>query len=134
VDVVITEWALDAYLDLKHQGAFSVNQFNETIRPDVNLLKQGLPFNHAKFRNSNFWWPAQDINGIEIPYDYKMKWHNMGNGRNQLRLTIAVMNECAYLCYGYLKTSDSQDKRFSARLKNRIEDIRQGAFVIRGQL
>ena len=64
MDVVITEWALDAYLDLKHQGAFSVNQFNETIRPDVNLLKQGLPFNHAKFRNSNFWGLKQSTKNL----------------------------------------------------------------------
>ncbi len=134
MEVIITGWALDSYLDLKHRGAFSSREFNESIRPSVELLEKGLPLNNPKFRNSTFWGPAQDINGMEIPCGYKMKWHNLGNGRNQLRLTVAIISERAYLCHAYVKTSDSQDKRFSARLKNRIEDIRQGAFITRGQL
>ncbi len=134
MEVVITEWGLDSYLDLKHQGTFTVTEYQKFIRPDVELLKEGLPFRHPKFRNSHFWGPAQDINGVEIPCGYKMKWHNLGNGKNQLRLTVCTVNDKAYLCHAYIKTSDSQDKRFSARLKNRIEDIRHGNFVIRGYL
>jgi hypothetical protein len=134
VEVVITEWALDSYLDLKHQGAFSLEQFNAVIRPDVELLKEGLPLRHPKFRNSHFWGPAQDINGLEIPCGFKMKWHNLGNGRNQIRLTVCIIEEKAYLCHAYIKTSDSQDKRYSARLKNRIADIRHRHFVLRGYL
>lgn len=132
VEVVITEWALDTYLQLKQQGSFSVDDYRNTIRPDVELLKEGLPLQHPKFRQSNFWGPAQDLSGCEIPCGYKMKWHNVGNGKVQLRLTIAIIDGTAYLCHAYAKTSDSQDKRFSARLKNRIEDIRHGYFVTRG--
>ena len=134
MEVVITEWALDSYLELKHLGAFSMAEYRDVIRPDVELLKQGLPLRHAKFRNKHFWGPAQDVNGVEIPCGFKMKWHNIGNGKNQIRLTVAIVDGKAYLCHAYLKTSDSQDKRYSARLKNRIADIRHGHFVTRGKL
>lgn len=132
--MVITEWALDSYLELKHLGAFSMVEYRNVIRPDVELLKEGLPLRHPKFRQRNFWGPAQDVNGVEIPSGFKMKWHNLGNGKNQMRLTVAVVDSKAYLCHAYLKTSDSQDKRYSARLKNRIADIRHGQFVTRGRL
>lgn len=87
-----------------------------------------------KFRNSKFWGPAQDIGGSEISCGYKMKWHNISNGKNEMRLTVAIVSEVAYLCHAYLKTSETQDKRFSARLKNRIADIQADIFVVRGYL
>lgn len=134
MEVVITEWGLDAYLDLKHKGAFTTDEYRDVIRPDVELLKQGLPLRHPKFRNNHFWGPAQDVDGVEIPCGFKMKWRNLGNGKSQLRLTVAIIEGRAYLCHAYVKTSATQDKRHSARLKNRIEDIRRGHFVIRGYL
>lgn len=134
VDIIITEWALASYVELKGMGAFSLEEYKTTLRPDILLLKDGLPLKSPKFRNSKFWGPAQDINGVEIPCGYKMKWHNMGNGKNEIRLTIALLEERAFLCHAYVKTSDTQDKRFSSRLKNRIADIRVGSFAIRGRL
>lgn len=132
--IVITEWALDSYLEMKGAGAFSDEEYRAIIRPDILLLKEGFPLKSPKFRNNKFWGPAQDIGGNEIPCGYKMKWHNMGNGKNEMRLTIAIVSEVAYLCHAYLKTSETQDKRFSARLKNRIADIQADIFVVRGYL
>ena len=37
--IVITAWALDSYLDLKHSGVFSSEEYKTKIRPDVLLLK-----------------------------------------------------------------------------------------------
>ena len=134
MNIVITEWALDSYLELKGMGAFSEEEYRHIIRQDVLLLKDGLPLKNPKFRNNKFWGPAQDIRGKEIPCGFKMKWHNMGNGKNEIRLSIAIIEESAYLCHAYLKTSDTQDKRFSSRLKNRIADIHANIFVVRGRL
>lgn len=35
VDLVITEWALDAYLEHKHRNVFTTDEYRQTIRPDV---------------------------------------------------------------------------------------------------
>ena len=43
LEIIITEWALQSYLQLKHQGAFSRDDYKKTIRPDVELLKDGYP-------------------------------------------------------------------------------------------
>lgn len=39
MDIVITEWALDSYLNLKHANTFTDAEYKNTIRPDVELLK-----------------------------------------------------------------------------------------------
>jgi hypothetical protein len=39
MDIVITAWALDSYLDLKHTHVFTDPEYKGTIRPDVMLLK-----------------------------------------------------------------------------------------------
>jgi hypothetical protein len=39
MDIVITAWALDSYLELKHSHAFTDSEYKVTIRPDVILLK-----------------------------------------------------------------------------------------------
>lgn len=39
MEVVITEWALNSYLELVSDGAFSTDQYKATIRPDVERLK-----------------------------------------------------------------------------------------------
>ena len=53
MEIVITRWALDAYLDLKNENAFSGSEFNEKIKPDVLLTKE-YP-EHPKFKNNKFW-------------------------------------------------------------------------------
>lgn len=38
-DVIITEWALDSYLELVHRRVFDRAEYRSTIRPDVDRLK-----------------------------------------------------------------------------------------------
>lgn len=39
MDILITQWALDAYLELKRKRVFDENTYKEIIRPDVLLLR-----------------------------------------------------------------------------------------------
>jgi len=75
LEVVITEWALDAYLNLKHQKVFDRAYYWRTIRPDVELLSQ-FPTD-PKFRSSKFWGPATDKSGNVIPDGLKMNWRQV---------------------------------------------------------
>lgn len=134
MEVVITEWSLNSYLDLKHQQVFTDQEYRSELRPDAELLKQGWPPVHPKFSSSKFWGPATDISGKTIQCGYKMKWHNIGNGKVQLRLAVVVYNSKAFLCQGYVKANEATDKREMAKLKNRINDIANGAYYYRGLL
>lgn len=134
MDIVITEWGFQSYLDLKHSNVFTRDDYKNTIRPDVELLKAGFPSPHAKMANAKFWSQTTDRSGVRLDDGYKMKWHNMGPGNVQLRLLVALLNNKAYLCDAYVKTSDKLDKRMVAKLKMRIRDISQGTFVQRGLL
>lgn len=40
MNIVISQWALDAYLDLKSRQIFSPQEYWGTIRPDALLLRQ----------------------------------------------------------------------------------------------
>jgi hypothetical protein len=53
-EVVITEWALDSYLNLKANQAFTDHEYWTILRPDVELLKTGIPSAHPKFASSTF--------------------------------------------------------------------------------
>lgn len=132
MDIVITEWAFQSYLDLKHKGAFTMNQYHQDLRPSARKLSN---YPHDPFfKDSKKWGPAQDKNGLPIPHGFKLKWHNMGNGRVQLRCLVVIWNNTAFLCDSYNKTSDSLDKRKCSRLKNKIQDISLGHFYHRGLL
>lgn len=63
-----------------------------------------------------------------------MKWHNIGNGKVQLRLAVVFLRGKFFLCQAYVKTNDSLDKRQMARLKNRINDIANETYGFRGYL
>lgn len=134
MDVVITEWSLDSYLDLKHAQAFSDAEYRTVLRPDAELLKEGWPPTHPKFTYAKFWSPANDFSGRSIKYGFKMKWHNIGNGKNQLRLAVVIWEGKAFLCQGYLKTDEKVDRRQMALLKNRINNIADGTYHYRGLL
>lgn len=62
-----------------------------------------------------------------------MKWHNIGAGKVQLRLCVAMTGQ-AFLCQAYVKNSPSIDKRESAKLKSRINLIALGKYQYRGML
>ena len=70
MDIVITAWALDSYLNLKHAHVFTDQEYKGTIRPDVMLLKT-FPID-VKFQNSKFWSIATDGKGSKISDGFKM--------------------------------------------------------------
>lgn len=103
MDIVITEWALDSCLNLKHEKAFSDSDYKNILLPNVEMLRGGLPSAHAEFQNPKFWGPATDSSGNTIQYGYKMEWHNIGSGRVQLRLGVVILQRKSFLCQGYIE-------------------------------
>ena len=90
MDIIITAWALDSYLELKYNQAFSQNDYQDIIRPDVMRLKS-YP-NDPKFMSGKFWSIASSDFG-QISGGFKMKWHNLGSNRLQLRLLVGMFKE-----------------------------------------
>lgn len=140
MEVVITEWAKQSYLDLRNAQAFTRDEYKKILRPDAELLK--IYPNDPKFSVAKFWGPAVDVSNKTIPNGFKMKWHNIGNGKIQLRLLIVIIEselnnikaECAFLCESYVKSGTSQDKRQMEKLKIKIRRIAQGNYYYRGSL
>ncbi|MHB1846251.1 MAG: hypothetical protein ACYCWW_15620 [Deltaproteobacteria bacterium] len=62
--IVITEWALDSYLNLLHAGTFSRAEYKNVIRPDVVLLRDGIPSPHPKFQQSTSSLEAGTFTGV----------------------------------------------------------------------
>lgn len=130
LDIIITQWALDSYLDLRGQNVFNSNVYWSTLRPDILLLKI-FPQN-IKFKQSKFWSVAQDNNGI-IQDGYKMKWHQVGTGLVQLRLPVGLLGN-ANLCEAYVKNNTKSEKRQLAKFKTHLQLIKQGNYTICGRL
>ena len=130
MEIVITEWALQSYLEL--YGVFTPYEYQTKLRPNAELLKD-YPDN-MKFMNDKFWGPCKDKSGQIIHQGYKMKWHNIGPGRIQLRLLVVITNDVAYLCNAYVKDNENTDFREMAKLKTRIQLIKEGRFIFRGRL
>ena len=136
MDIIITQWALDSYLDLKHSGAFSATDYRATIRPDVLLLK--VYPNHPKFSNGKFWSIAT-LNKNLLSDGFKMKWHNLGERRIQLRLLVGLgfkgqLTGISCLIQAYVKTGPKAEQREILKLQTRLEMIRQGRYIERGRL
>lgn len=134
MDVLITEWGLQSYLDLKHERVFTAQEYRTVIRPDVELLKGGFNPPAPKLTNGQFWGPATDKSGAPIQHGFKMKWRNLGPGLVQLRLCVAVIGNEALLCHAFVKDSPATDKRQMALFKHRINQIAQGLLTVRGKL
>lgn len=134
MDIIITEWALDSYLNLVHKAVFSRQDYKNVLRPDVELLGLGWPSPSPKFQQSVFWGPATDRGGKSIPHAFKMKWRNLGPGLVQLRLGVVLWNSAWFLCQGYVKSSAAVDKRECAMLKRRVNLISTGSYTFRGKL
>jgi hypothetical protein len=130
MDIVITDWALDSYLELKHGREFSTDDYRQTIRPDVLLLKT-FP-DAPKFGSNKFWSPA-DYGGVRIAGGFKMKWHQLGDRQVQLRLPVGMMEE-AFLFHAYVKTDPKREARHLAKFKTRLELVRRGQYTERGRL
>lgn len=131
MEIVITAWALDSYLDLKHSHVFSNQEYKVTIRPDVLLLKT-YP-EDVKFKNSKFWSHAADAMKNLIPEGHKMKWRQIGPGNIQLRLPVGKFKDF-YLCEAYVKSDPKLEKRKMAKFKTHLELIRRGQFTECGRL
>lgn len=131
MEMVITQWALDSYLDLKNKNVFSDGEFDTIIKPD-GLLLLGYP-NHPKFNNNKFWSPAQDKSGVVIPNGYKMKWHNVGSGKVQLRLPVGIINGVAYLCQAYVKSDEKIERLKLAKFRDHLKLIRLDQHVVKGR-
>ena len=131
MNIVITAWALDSYLDIKHAHVFIDQEYKGTIRPDVMLL-QTFPTD-VKFQNSKFWSIATDGKGSKISDGFKVKWHQIGPGKVQMRLPVGMFAE-SYLCEAYVKTDPKKEKRMMAKFKTHLELIRRGQFTECGRL
>ena len=132
MDIIITDWALQSYLELKY--VFAEKEYLEILRPDASLLRE-YP-THPKFGNAKFSGPCKDKSGKVIHCGYKMKWHNIGIGSGgiQLRLLVVIINDTAYLCNAYVKDNENTDFREMAKLKIKIKLIHERRFVFRGRL
>lgn len=131
--VVITEWALDSYLNLKHAQVFSPQDYWNILRPDVERLKMGLPSPDPKFATPTFWGPAKQGN-VVLHAGYKMKWHQLGPGQVQLRLPVMSRNRSAFLCEAYIKANAATEQRKMARFKTHMNLISLNRYVYRGSL
>lgn len=124
MDLVLTNWALDSYLELLKKHVFSKEEFLDVIYQDVLLLKD-YPSNE-KFNQSKFWGIAT-LHNRSISDAYKMKWHNFGVGRVQLRLCIVILKKEIFVCNGYVK-DDKTDLREMAKLKIKVDKIKENKF------
>jgi hypothetical protein len=101
MEIVLTNWALQSYLDLKHLHAFTNHEYHTILRPDAERLKS-FP-NDPKFKTRGFLGPATKGNGVNVSNGYKMKWDSVGPGKNELRLCVAILGSSAFLCQAYIK-------------------------------
>lgn len=128
--IIITDWALQSYLELIE--VFTKQEYQDILRPDAELLHE-YP-HHPKFRNNKFWGPCKEKSGKIVRNGYKMKWHNIGPGGVQIRLLVVVIDEIAYLCNAYVKNNENIDFREMSKLKNKIQLICEGRYIFRGTL
>jgi hypothetical protein len=131
MEVVITGWALQSYLDLKHRHAFTNREYQTIFRPDAERLK--IFPNDTKFKVRGFWGPATKGNGVNVTDGYKMKWDSVGPGKNELRLCVTIIGPKAFLCQAYIKKGKN-DLRECLNLERYIALIRQGRYVDRGRI
>jgi hypothetical protein len=130
VKIIITRWALDAYLELKQENVFSQQYYQEQLRPDALLLSH-YP-SDPKFGNGKFWSPIK-YNNQMVSHGFKMKWHQVGNGCVQMRLPIALLHE-AYLCQGYVKRNEKTEQRMLAKFKTHLQLIQEENYIKCGEL
>lgn len=142
MEVIITEWGFQSYLNHRANGVFSDSEYKRSLRPDAELLKTDDPFdqNHPRFSNSKFWRPAKYLGKI-TPHGFKMKWHNFGNGNVQFRLCIVIAEtdiggikkKRAFICTAYIK-DDKTEKSEMAKLLIHIARIFSNNVHYKGSL
>jgi hypothetical protein len=130
LNIIITQWALDSYLNLRHAQVFTPQYYKQVLRPDVLRLKN-YP-DDPKFDNAKFWSPAKFKKHM-IPNGFKMKWHQVGNGQVQLRLPVGLVDQ-AFLCEAYVKNDGKKEQRMLAKFKTHLQLIEEKRFSICGEL
>ena len=110
---------------------FSNEEYWDVIRPKAERLKD-FP-DDPLFENPKFWGPAKDSKG-EVKNLFKMKWHNLGSGKVQLRQVVAILEDKAYLLKAYVKNNEKYDMRQIAISKIHLDLIKQGRVKILGEL
>lgn len=133
MDIVITEWALQSYLDLYAKRAFTAQEYKQQLRPDVLLLKKSWPRQIRSFTSASSGAPLKFATQ-RVPDGFKMKWHNMGDGKVQLRLCVTWFRGRVFLCQAYIKDSTATDAREIAKFLGRVQMIHQSRHVERGVL
>jgi len=121
MNIIITQWALDAYLNIRGI-VFTKQEFDTLIKPDVMLLRH-YP-SASKFQNGKFW----SIAGHGIKAGFKIKWHQIGNGKVQLRLLVGLIKQDFYLCEAYHKRNEKFEQRQLMKFKTHIALIREGKY------
>lgn len=61
MEVIITEWALDAYIDMKARRVFSDEEYHRTLRPDALRLKH-----YPRTQNSRYSSFGQSLNAHPV--------------------------------------------------------------------
>ncbi len=69
MEIIITEWGLNSYLEMKHNRVFTEGEYKNGLRPDVLLLAR-YP-NDPKFNHSKFWSIATDLAKKKFQVDIK---------------------------------------------------------------
>lgn len=133
MNIVITSWALDSYLELIHNKAITVQDYKKVIRPDVLLLKTFKTAPSSKFSNNKFWSPAT-YNGNIIRNGFKMKWHNLGFNKIQLRLLVGLISKDAFLFQAYVKVGSKEEVREIIKFRTRLLLVQQNKYVECGRL
>ena len=129
--IIITSWALDSYRELVPRHV-NVEEYWSTLRPDIVRLRHRTT--DARFNNPSFWGPAQSGPNKVISQAFKMKWHNIGPGRIQLRLGVVECEGDYYLCHAWSKTSQNQDFQSAMALRDFVRKIRSGAVLCLGTI
>jgi hypothetical protein len=62
-----------------------------------------------------------------------MKWHQIGNGKVQLRLAVGIFTD-AFLCEAYVKNDPKTEKRKMAKFKVYLDKIRRNEYTENGRL
>ena len=83
---------------------------------------------NPKFKHDKFWSVATDQTGDKTEDAYKMKWHQIGHGKIQLRLSVGIFSD-AFLCEAYVKKDEKHEKRKLAIVKTRLELIRRNKCI-----
>lgn len=130
ITIIISQWALDAYLNLKHSNVINRGTY-KNIRADA-LLLASYP-SHPKFGLQQFWCIAKSPSGIKIPSGFKMKWDQVGPGKVELRLPVVIRSD-AVLCQAYVKSNSKSETRYLAKFRAQAELVLLEKYTKRGVL